>query len=439
MRRSIVLYLIVFAVTAAAQVAEDPGPSILSRGVGTATEAGGNLPMIQPFLSLSGVYDTGLTPVSVDATGNIPKTDDYGGEVGFGVLGYKRWRRTVLGIDYRGSLRKYARASYYDGSDHMLSLSVTRQLTSRTSLVLREAAGSYARGYGMVSGYSPFDPAIAGVPANELFNSRTTYLSSMANLMFQKSARLSFSVGGSGTLIRRRSGALVGSTGWSANGDASYRISRRVSLGADYSFGHTEFTKAFGSSDIHSAGFNATFRLGRRWELGLRAGAARVAMLSLVRIDFNPIVAAILGQSYGLFVFRNTYFIPSSRANLSRVFRRSVFSLDYRNEPTSGNGIYMTSRAQSAGANYSFTGLRRLNFGFSAGYITYISLSQDLGKYKSYTGGAGANYRLKNWLHLTSGYDVRRYDISQAFLRRLNHRVTIGLAFSPGERPLPLR
>lgn len=433
------LYFVLFGVSAAAQVAEDSGPSILSRGVGAVTEAGGPPPMIRPFLSLSGVYDTGLTAVSVDATGKIPQIDDYGAEVGFGAMGYKRWRRTVLGVDYRGSLRKYARTSYYDGSDHMLSLSVTRQLAGRTSLVLREAAGSYARNYGIVGGYAPFDPAIAGVPANELFDSRTTYLSSMANLMFQKSARLSFGIGGSGTLVRRRSGALVGSTGLGASGDVSYRLSRNVSLGADYNIGHTSFTKAFGSSDVHSAGFNATFRLGRRWELGLRAGAARVAILSLVRVDFDPLVAAILGRPYGVFASRNTYFIPSSRAKLSWVSRRSSFSLDYRNEPVSGNGVYTTSRSQSAGAGYSFTAMRRLNFGLSTGYTTYISLSQDLGKYSSYSGGGGANYRLKSWLHLSSGYDVRKYDISQSSFRRLAHRVTIGLAFSPGERPLPLR
>jgi hypothetical protein len=439
LRRSIALYLVLFAVTAAAQVAEDPGPSILSRGVGVVADTGGSPPTIKPFLSLSGVYDTGLTAVSVDATGKIPQTDDYGAEVGFGAVGSKRWRRTALSIDYRGSLRKYSSASYYDGSDHMLSLSVTRQLPGRLTLILREAAGSYARSFGFASGYAPFDPAIAGVPANELFDSRTTYLSSMANLRFQKSAKLSFGVGGSGTIVRRRSGALVGSTGWSTNADVSYRISRSVSLGADYSFGHTAFTKAFGSSDIHSAGFNATFRLGRRWELGLRAGGARVAMQSLVRIDFDPVVAAIVGQSSAIVVSRNTYIIPSSGANLSRAFRRSLFSIDYRNEPTTGNGVYTTSRSQSTSVRYSFTSLRRLNFGLTAGYTTYISLSQDLGRYRSYSGGVGANYRLKDWLHLTSGYDVRKYDISEAYLRRLAHRVTLGLAFSPGERPLPLR
>ena len=438
MRRSIALYVVLFAVTAAAQVAEDPGPSILSRGVAVEADTAGSRPTIKPFLSLSGVYDTGLTAVLVDATGKIPQTDDYGAEVGFGALGSKRWRRTALGIDYRGNLRKYSSASYYNGSDHILSLSVTRRLPGRLTLVLREAAGSYARSFGFASGYALFDPAIAGVPANELFDSRTTYLSSMANLRFQKSARLSFGVGGSGTIVRRRSGALVGSTGWSTNADVSYRLNRSITLGADYSFGHTEFTKAFGSSDTHTAGLNATFRLGRRWELGLRAGAARVALQNLVRIDFDPVVAAIVGQSSGIIVFRNTYFIPSSGANLSRAFRRSVFSIDYRNEPVAGNGVYTSSKSQSASVRYSFTGLQRLNFGLTAGYTTYVSLSQDLGRYKSYLAGVGFNYRLKDWLHLTSGYDVRKYDTSEAY-RRLAHRVTIGLAFSPGEQPLPLR
>jgi hypothetical protein len=439
LRSPIILCLILFAVTAAGQVAEDPGPSILSRGVGALLEGGGTPPAIKPYLSLSGIYDTDLTPVSVGATGTIPKVSSYGGEIGFGLVGHKRGRRTVVGIDYRGGLRMYAGHSYYDASDHTLSLSVTRQLSGRTSLVFREAAGITARGFRTVSGYSPFDPAIAGVPANELFDSRTAYLSSMANLVFQKSARLSFSIGGSGNLIRRRSSALFGSTGWNASGDVSYRISRSVSLGADYSYGHTFFTKGFGTSDIHSAGINATFRVGRRWDLGLRAGAARVAMLSLMRVEFDPVIAAILGTTSGTFAFRNTYFIPSSGARLSRTFRRSLFSIYYDNAPSAGNGVYAATKYQNVGASYSFTGLRRLNFGFSGGYGTFTSLSQGLGRYTNYSGGAGASYRIKSYLHVSSGYDVSKYDLSQGQFRRFRHRVTIGLVFSPGERPLSLR
>ena len=439
MKTPIILCLILFAGTAAGQVAEDPGPSILSRGVGAAMEAGGPPPTIKPFVSLNGLYDTDLTPVSVDGKGVIPEVNSYGGEVAFGIVGYKRGRRTTVGIDYRGSVKMYAGHGYYDGTDHNLSLSVTRQLTGRTSLVFREAAGTASNGFQTISGYSPFDPAIAGVPANELFDSRTNYVSSMANLIFQKSARLSFSVGGGGNLVRRRSGALAGSTGWSTNGDVSYRMTRNFTMGADYSFGHTVFTRGFGSSDVHSAGINLSFRLGRRWDLSLRAGAARVAILNLVRVQFDPVVAALLGGTSGTFAFNNTYFLPSSGARLSRGFRRSVFSLGYDNAPSIGNGIYTTSKAQSAGANYSYTGLRRVNFGISATYGTYVNLSENLGKFGSYSGGGGASYRIKSYLHLSGGYDAGKYNLSKGDFRRFRHRVTIGLSFSPGERPLSLR
>lgn len=199
------------------------------------------------------------------------------------------------------------------------------------------------------------------------------------------------------------------------------------------------YTKFFGSSDIHAGGVNVTFRLGRRWDLSLHGGAARVAILNPIRVDFDPVVAAILGRTYAILVLRDTYFIPSSAVSLSRAFRRSFLSLNYGNAPSIGNGVFTTSKSQGLGASYSFTGVRRLNFGCSGGYSRYSSLSENLGKYRSYSGGVGVNYRLKGWMHLSTGYDVRQYGVTQGPFRRLSHRLTVGLSFSPGERPLSLR
>ena len=162
-------------------------------------------------------------------------------------------------------------------------------------------------------------------------------------------------------------------------------------------------------------------------------------MMNPIRISFDPIVAAIVGQTYGILVFQNTYFLPSSSARLSRTFRRSVFSVAYDNSPSVGNGVFTTSKSQGVGANYSFTGLRRLNFGISGGYGTMTSLSENLGRYRSYSGGAGMNYRLKSWLHLSGNYDARKYGVSPGSFSRLSHRLSLGLTFSPGERPLSLR
>ena len=438
MRRRILVLVAVFAATATAQVADDSGPAILSRGAGPTLGGGLDPIQLRPYLSLNGVYDTGLTPVSVDGTGRIPEHRDYGGEIEFGVIGYRRWRHTFLGIDYRGSVRKYAQHSYYDGTDHVLTLGVTRQLSRRTTLMLTQAAGTYSRSTGCSNGYYIFDPSFANAPADELFDSRTFYFSPMADLTFQKTARLSFNIGGTGTFVRRRSRALVGTTGGTARGDVAYRVNRRATIGADYSFTHYEFTNAFGASDFHTVAFNLSSRLGRSWELGLRAGAGRAEILGQTRIALDPILAAIIGQYTAIVGFHSVRYLPSAEGKLTRVFRGSVLAFGYNIGLSPGNGLYMTSRSQTASAGYSYTSRKRVNFGISAGYSTYSSLAQDLGKYESYNGGLGVTYKLTEWLHLSTGYNARRYDADNSRLRRLDHRATLGLALSPSAFPLPL-
>ncbi len=75
----------------------------------------------------------------------------------------------------------------------------------------------------------------------------------------------------------------------------------------------------------------------------------------------------------------------------------------------------------------------------SGGYSSYSSLSQSIGKYQSYNAGGGFTCKLTGWLHLVGRYDARRYTVGpHAAFRRLNHRVTVGIAFSPGDLPLSL-
>ena len=422
-----------------AQQTESPGPSILSRGLGTVQQGGGDLLELKPYLSVTGEYDTGLTPVSVTSAGLIPNDTDYGGDLEFGVVGYHSWRHTVLGIDYKGNFRHFARNTYYDGMNQTLTLSLTHQMSRRLSFTLRNAAGVYSRSSGAIAGGQYFDSAYSNVPVNELFDGRTEYLSTMGDLVFQKSARLSFSIGGSGLLIRRRSKALVGVTGWTGRADVAYRVNRRVTIGADYNFTHYEFTNAFGASDIHTAAFNVSTELGRRWNLGLRAGGARVETLGLERVAVDPIIAAIIGVTTGIEAVYRLNYMPAFEAKLSRVFRRSSLSLEGTSGVTPGNGIFLTSRSETASAGYSHTASERGNIGFDAGYTTYSSLAQSIGKYSSYNGGAGFTLRLKKWAHVVGRYDVRRYDVAEtAAFRRLQHRVSFGFAFSPGELPLSL-
>ncbi len=179
-----------------AQRAEYPGPTILSRGMGTALQGGGELLELRPYLSLNGIYDSALTSVSVDQQGRIPQTDGYGAEVRVWTVRLPQLAAFHILVDYRGDVRHYNRKTYYDGTDHNLTLGFTHQPTRRLSFTLKEAAGMYSRSYGWFNGYQFFDPAYANVPTNELFNSRTIYMSTMGDLTFSKSPRLSFNVGG---------------------------------------------------------------------------------------------------------------------------------------------------------------------------------------------------------------------------------------------------
>ena len=63
---------------------------------------------------------------------------------------------------------------------------------------------------------------------------------------------------------------------------------------------------------------------------------------------------------------------------------------------------------------------------------------QHLGRFESYTGGAGATYTLTGAMHLVMRYDYRHFDVEQSILRRDSYRASVGFGFSPGDLPLSL-
>jgi hypothetical protein len=183
---------------------------------------------IRPFVSLQGIYDTGLSSLSVDANGNAAEANDYGVEGTFGVLGYQTWKRTTLGIDYRGNARHYSTHSFYDGFDNSLTLSVDHDVNRHWRLMFGQALASYSRNYYMPYGsswlgvpdYAP--PSFSNLAGHELFDGRTNALTSTGRAIYQATPRFSVSFGGSGVVVRRRSDSLAGMQGYSAGGDFAY-------------------------------------------------------------------------------------------------------------------------------------------------------------------------------------------------------------------------
>jgi len=181
-----------------------------------------------------------------------------------------------------------------------------------------------------------------------------------------------------------------------------------------------------------------SFRIGKRWELSLRGGGSRVETLGITVVNIDAVIAAIIGRSQGLEVIYRINWAPTVDARLTRSFHHATLAFNYNRGVNPGNGLYLTSRGETTSGSFSYTGIRKLNFGIDAGRTTYGSLTQSLGNYSGATGGAGFTYTITKSLHFVVRYDYRRYDIADTVFKRDSYRASIGFGFSPKDVPLAL-
>ena len=414
------------------------GPAILSRGEAPATQTAAPV-AFRPYIGLSGIYDTGLVPVSVTSTGGIPSRDLYGVELNLGAYIYHVWKHTTLGLDYKGDLRHYS-ASYWDASDQLLSLILTHKPTKRVTFTLRNQAGVYSlSSYSLSSPLGAQDPNYLQLPQNDIYDSRVIFAGTSADLTYRLTHRLSFNIGGDGTLVRRQSTALYGMTGAVARGDLEYRISRHSTFGADYRFTYYDYTRGFGNAYIQSVGLNYSTQLSPQVQLSARVGGARVESSSLTEVTLDPAIAALLGESLAIQAAYRLNYVPDMQVRLMDTFRRSQFTLEYLNQVVPGNGVYLTSRNNSGNASFSYTGVRHWNFGVNGTYGRMSALVQTIGAYTAYGAGVGITRDLGKGLHTVLRLDERHYDVATtAAFTHNEFRTSLGLTFSPGDVPLVL-
>ena len=417
---------------------EYSGPAILSRGETPAAQITAPI-AFRPYIGLSGIYDTGLVPVSVTSTGQIPSTDLYGLELNLGAYTYHVWKHTTLALDYKGDFREYS-TSYWDGTDQFLSLILTHQPTKRVTFTLRTQAGVYAfNNLSLATPLGALDPNYLQLPQNDIYDNRVIFAGVSGDLTYRLSHRLSFNIGGEGSLVRRQSTALYGVTGVLARGDLEYRATRHTTLGVDYRFTYYDYTQAFGNTDVQSVGLNYSTQLSRHVQLSARVGGARVESTSLTEVALAPAVAALLGESVAIQAAYRLNYVPDAQAQLTDTFRRSQFTLGYSDQVVPGNGLYLTSRNNAGSASYRYTGVRHWNFGVDGTYGRMTALVQTIGAYTTYGAGGGITRDLGKGLHAVLRLDARHYDIASGVLfTHTEYRASLGVNFSPGDIPLVL-
>jgi hypothetical protein len=416
------------------------GPSIISRDKSLVGERGGKLLDFRFWVGVSGVYDSGIVPVSTTSTGKITDVPGSEGvEANFGLSGSRQWEKDTLSIDYSGAFRHYANNSSADGIDQFLGLRYGRIVSRHITLNISETGSESNLANGAYT-YLPLTAIdLPNAPTNELFDNRTYYSQSRVALVYRKSARLSFSLFGQGYLVRRQSSLLAGTNGYSGGGDVAYRISRRQTLSLNYFYTYYDYQRAFGNASVETASAAYSIGLGRRWDASFSLGGSLAQARGEQSVAVSPAIAAIIGESTITATFNSTVTVPYGAASIVRRFSRSAISINANTGISPGNGVYLTSRQTSVAGSYSYVGLRRWTMGVSCAFAELSSIGQaGLGKYDNYQGGVGATYRLGRDMHVQFRYDYRHYTANDSFYMKDSQRVSVGFAWSPGEVPLAI-
>jgi len=393
----------------------------------------------RPFVEVTGVYDTGLAGVSVSDSGQLGNLASEGVTVAWGISGTHSWRHTLVGLDYQGSLNHFAKNTAFDTINESLLLGVSHDLSRHAKVVLRQAAGTFGRDFGVLGlpGTVPFDPTTSFIPTTDFFDNRTLYLSTQADLVVQKSARLSYSLGGSGFLTRRRSSALEGVSGATAKADVHYRISRRTTVGGLYSYEHFGYNHITSGSDLHGVAFSFGTRITRFWEITGYGGALRMESKYLQTEAVDPVIAALLGITSTSFIRHTIEWVPSYSLRASRTFSRGVAYGTVSSTVTPGNGLFLTSKVLMYSGGYTYTGLRRWSFAAAVVDSRGASISNVIGAYDSLSGTVTLSRQIGGSFHFVTSYALRKYS-SPNFdqYNRVVNEARVGVGFTPGDVPL---
>jgi hypothetical protein len=430
-----VAVLLGFALPVSAQYA---GPAVLSRGEAPSAMSWPDI-RFRPFVEVSGTWDTGLAAVKVSDSGELAKESSLGMGLAWGVSGTHSWRYTKLGVSYRGGLNHYFRDAGFDNLNQSMLIGLTRRLTPRMTMTINSSAGIFTRDYGLLGLQQtvPFDPATTSIPRTDFFDNRTIHLSTVGTLIYQRTARLSFSFSGNGFTTRRRSQALYGVVGAGAQSDVQYRLTRRVTVGGSYAYQHYDFTKVLGVTDGHGVAGSFAFQLSRLLEFSAYAGAIRVETKFSQTVPLAPAIVALLGITESQQIVHSIFWVPQMGARLSRTFENGVAYLGVGHGITPGNGLFLTSTMSSAFAGYAYTGLRRWSLGAFAGYYRGSSKANIRGAYSNLSGSVAASRQIKHGFHFTAHFSARNYDSpSFAGYNRLIYTARVGLSYSPGDLPL---
>ena len=235
-----------------APVQEYSGPAVLSRSYSISQPLIPEQLKWNESVGLSSVYDSGITR-QVNADGSLgPASTLTGILLGWSLSGKHYFRRDMVSVDYTGNMTQYSGNGAYSGSNQSVGVNYSHVLSRRLTLNLSGTGSIFSQN--SVLENQPVGPDtianinIASSPNIQIFDVGSKQFSSQADLTWQLTSRLSFSMGTSYFGIDRNSPALLGVTGQQARGDVTYRLTRKTTIGSYYSFNHYLYPHGVGNT-----------------------------------------------------------------------------------------------------------------------------------------------------------------------------------------------
>lgn len=415
------------------------GPAILSRGNQPAI-VGAEVDTIQPFLNLTRIYGTGLTG---GLSSSDPNALQSGIQVGFGLKGTHRWRRTTFQIEYQGDYRDYsvpagANDAIGNGLNQMLVATAVSQLRRHLVLSIRQTGGILTQGTGGLLLQPAFLESSSTLPTNEPFSGGLKLIDSLVALTYQATQRLSFSGSIEGSFLRQDSVALVGTNSGILTADLGYRLSSRSTIGLDYGFSHFGYT-SFGSADVNRAGIDYSWRAAKSVNLAFQIGMAHSNILSLAAVPIEPELGAVLGVTTGIQEVQHSINTPVMNARVTKQWRRASADLGYQRGISPGNGLVLASTQTALTAGFHYSHADRWTLSVQAGRTTMEQLAV-AGSYAGNTYAASFSRLIRPGLQAVGRFSVLPVNyIGPLGFDRTYYRGEFGFIFSPSQIPVSLR
>jgi hypothetical protein len=414
------------------------GPAVLSRSYSINQQLLPQELKWQESVGIGAAYDTGIAR-PVNANGSVGSPSLLLGTMLTWAFGGRHYfRHDVIGFNYSGNYAQYSGNGGYNGGNQAIGVNYSHVLSRRLRLNLG-GTGSILSQNSVLENQPVGPETIANInlaisPNIQIYDVGAKQFSTQADLTWQETSRLSFSMGASYFGIVQDSSLLLGTTGQQFRGDVNYRLNRKMTVGSYYSFSRYLYSGGVGNSATNTAGAIFSYAFNRTTQLRARGGLSQVESVGLQQVQINPVIAALLGEDNGVIDSYVKYKTTDFSAQFVKDFHggKTTASLAYAHGISPGNGVFQTSQQESMSVSMSTRVFRTYAFSAAVGRDTLEAVGQALGKYQSEYASVTLGRTYKRGVGLNFGAQYRYFDVGTLGFVHNQLRFTSGITWGSG-------